>query len=177
MEPSLIIALTLIILGVVLLAAELFLPTGGILSVLALAAIVVGVAVPFYYNDTSLGMYLLLGVAVTLPVLIFGMFQFWRRTPLGRRMFLRTSHEDDMTMATMPVNLELEQLRGRVGQAVSALRPSGVVEFDGKRVDCLSEGMMVEQGTWVKCIDVKVGRVLVRPVPKPDLRDLEKEDF
>jgi membrane-bound serine protease (ClpP class) len=77
----------------------------------------------------------------------------------------------------MPVHIELEQLRGRFGRAISALRPAGVVEFDGRRVDTLTEGMMVEPGQWVRCIDVKAGKVIVRPVEKPDLGDLETAFF
>ena len=77
----------------------------------------------------------------------------------------------------MPVNLELEALRGRYGRAASDLRPSGVVDFDGKRIDAISEGVMVQVGAWVRCIDVKAGRVLVRQVDKPDLGDLESADF
>ncbi len=73
----------------------------------------------------------------------------------------------------MPVNLELEQLRGKVGRTLSSLRPAGVVDFDGRRIDTLTEGMMVEPGQWVRCIDVKAGRVIVRPVDKIDTGGLE----
>ena len=64
-----------------------------------------------------------------------------------------------------------------VGRAVSLLRPAGVVDFDGQHVDCLSESILVEPGTWVRCLDVKPGRVLVRPIDEPDLRKLENADF
>ena len=78
----------------------------------------------------------------------------------------------------MPVNLELEQLRGRYGKTVSALRPAGITEFDGRRVDTLSEGGLIHPGQWVRCIDVKAGRVIVRPVEgPPDLANLETADF
>jgi membrane-bound serine protease (ClpP class) len=73
----------------------------------------------------------------------------------------------------MPVNLELEQLRGRYGRALSDLRPSGVCDFDGWRVDTITEGMMVEAGQWVRCVDVRAGKVVVRPADKPTPDDLE----
>ena len=85
--------------------------------------------------------------------------------------------EEDATLASMPVNLELEQLRGRYGRALSDLRPSGVAEFDGKRVDVLSEGLMILAGAWVRCIDVKSGRVLVRKVDAPDLTKMDLNDL
>jgi membrane-bound serine protease (ClpP class) len=77
----------------------------------------------------------------------------------------------------MAVSSELERLRGRVGRTLSPLRPAGLVDFDGQRIDCLSEGILVEPGTWVRCIDVKPGKVLVRPIDEPDLAKLENVDF
>jgi membrane-bound serine protease (ClpP class) len=128
----------------------------------------------FVYGDTSTGMTALLVVFLAVPALGAAVFYVWPRTPLGRRLMLP---EQDATVATLPVNLELEQLRGRYGRALSDLRPAGTVDFDGRRVDVVSEGMMVPAGAWVRCVDVRAGRVVVRPVDKPDLRDLESADF
>jgi hypothetical protein len=37
---------------------------------------------------------------------------------------------------------------------------------------------MIEPGQWVRCIDVRAGKVIVRPVERPpDLGDLEVSDF
>jgi membrane-bound serine protease (ClpP class) len=77
------------------------------------------------------------------------------------------------TVAELPVNQELAGLKGRYGKAISALRPAGVVDFDGRRIDSISEGMMIEPGQWVRCIDVQTGKVIVRPVDRPRLEDLE----
>ncbi len=95
---------------------------------------------------------------------------------MGKR-FILTAPPEDATVASMPVNQELEQLKGRIGRALSALRPAGVVDFDGRRIDTVTEGMMVDPGQWVRCIDVRAGRVVVRPVEKPDIGDLETAVF
>jgi membrane-bound serine protease (ClpP class) len=173
---QLILSLGLIALGLGLLAAVLFIPSAGLITVAALVAIGAGVAVPFWYGDTTAGFLTLLAVFIILP--IFGAFlmNYWPKTRMGRRMML-PGPEDDAAQALAPVNLELERLRGRVGRAVSLLRPAGVVDFDGQHVDCLSESILVEPGTWVRCLDVKPGRVLVRPIDEPDLRKLENADF
>lgn len=170
------VALALIGLGLILLIAELFLPSHGFLSALSVAALVVGVALPFYYGDTGSGLLTLLGVCIVVPIVVSVMMYVAPRTPLIRRM-IHAGPEEDATVASMPVIVELEQLRGRLGRAVSSLRPSGLVDFDGRRIDTLTEGMMVEPGTWVRCIDVKAGRVIVRPVDKPDLGELENANF
>jgi membrane-bound ClpP family serine protease len=176
MEPStLALAYVLIVVGFLLLAAELFIPSGGVIFVLAVAAIAGGVAMTFYY-DISTGTITLIGVFIALPVLGSLLLHYWPRTRWGKRFFL-TAPEDEETLATMPLNQELEQLRGRIGRALSALRPSGVVDFDGQRVDVITEGMMVEPSQWVRCIAVKAGKVIVRPVDNPRLGDLETAEF
>lgn len=169
---NLYLAYGLIALSLLLFAAELFLQTGGILSVLAVGGLVVGVAMSFA-GSTSRGLITLVAVVVILPILGPILIHFWPRTPMGKRLVLSGPQEDD-TLAHMPVNLELEQLRGRYGRTVSALRPAGVTEFDGKRVDTISEGSLIEPGQWVRCIDVKSGRVIVRQVDSPpDLADID----
>src|SRR5262249_36098105 len=108
---------------------------------------------------------------------MFGLVGYvWRRTPLARR-FVLDAPGQEATMADLPANQDLERLRGRIGRSLSALRPSGVVDFDGRRVDTITEGMMVEPGEYVRCIEVQAGKVVVRPVEKPDLGALENADF
>ena len=168
---NLFLAYTLIIIGLLLMAAELFLPTGGIVFVLGLAGIIAGVAIAFN-RSPSQGIVTLVAIVVLVP--LFGplLMHYWPRTAIGKKMML-TGPEEDATVAQMPVNLELEQLRGRSGRAVSPLRPSGVVDFDGRRIDCITEGIMVDPGTWVRCVDVRAGRVIVRPTEPPTLAGLE----
>jgi membrane-bound serine protease (ClpP class) len=169
---NLTLAYVLIGLGLVLLLAELFLPTGGVLFVLSLVALIVGVTMTFKY-DQSTGIVTLIAVFVAIPILGAAAFHYWPKTPMGKR-FVLTGPEEDATVATMPVNIELEQLRGRYGRTISSLRPSGITDFDGRRVDTMSEGPLIEPGQWVRCIDVKAGRVVVRQVDKPpDLADFD----
>ncbi|MBL8795890.1 MAG: hypothetical protein JNM56_18445 [Planctomycetia bacterium] len=173
MIPAL--ALLLIVIGVLLLLAELFLPSG-LLLVLGLVAILFGIGVPFYYGDSTTGVVALVGVVVIVPALVVFLWHWGARTWMSRRLFLH-SQDEDVTVAQMPVIAELEQLRGRFGRAMSPLRPSGAVDFDGRRIDCISEGMPIEPGSWVRCIDVRTGKVVVRQVDEPKLSDLENAPF
>jgi len=174
----LILAYVLIGLGLLFLMAELFIPiTGGVLFVLGVGALIVGVVMTFTAGSYETGLATLIALFVAIPLTSTLVFRVWPRTALGKRLFLADPHEDD-TLANMPVHLELENLRGRYGRTVSALRPSGTTEFDGRRIDTLSEGGMIEPGQWVRCIDVRAGRVVVRQVEKPpDLADLDTMQF
>ncbi len=162
--------------GLILMAAELLLPTGGILFVLGIGGLIAGVAMIFSYDATR-GLVTLIALFIILPTAGPVILHYWPRTPLGRR-FVLSEPADDAAIANMPVNLELETLRGRYGKALSALRPSGVTDFDGQRVDTLSEGAFIEAGKWVRCVDVRASRVIVREVEAPpDLNAINPEDF
>jgi membrane-bound serine protease (ClpP class) len=163
--------------GFAFIFAEMAFSTHGMFLVLALCLDVVGVILVMSNADRYTGVFTLLAVVLSFPLLLGFVFYFWPRTPLGRRMILRKDPEDDETIATMPVLVELEQYRGRIGKAVTLLRPSGVVEFDGRRIDATSEGLMIERDTWVRCLDVRAGKVIVRPLETKQLGEMETMDF
>jgi membrane-bound serine protease (ClpP class) len=170
------IGYALIGVGLVLLLAELVLPTHGVLAMLGLAAIVVGTAFTFH-DSAATGFKTLLAVVIGLPLLASLALYIWPRTPMGKRFILQAPDDDD-AVAGNPVMLELEQLRGKFGRTLSALRPCGVVDFGGKRVDTVTDGAMIEPHQWVRCVDVKAGRVLVRAVDKPpDLNAMDTALF
>ncbi len=169
------VCLLLIAIGFLLMPADLFIPTGGFLFAGGLVAIGVGVVFIFTISP-SMGMMALVVVFIALPLMFVFLGHYWPRSAMGRR-FILTAGDEDATVAALPINQDLEQLRGRIGRTLSALRPAGVVDFDGRRIDTITEGMMVDPGQWVRCIEVKAGKVVVRPVEKPKLDDLEIHDF
>jgi membrane-bound serine protease (ClpP class) len=176
MDPNLLILGFLLIgAGFLLLAADLFLMSG-ILAVLSLGSIIVGVILTFWGGGVGVGVVTALAVFVALPLTVRLLLYFWPRTPMGKNIFL-TEQPEDATVASLAVNQELENLKGRIGRTLSALRPAGMVDFDGRRIDTITEGMMVDAGQLVRCIDVRAGKVVVRPIDKPDLGDLETAIF
>ncbi len=54
-------------------------------------------------------------------------------------------------------------LRGRTGTAVSFLRPAGIASIDGRRVDVLTSGEFIAQGTPIRVVRVEGARVFVEP--------------
>jgi hypothetical protein len=57
------------------------------------------------------------------------------------------------------------------------MRPSGTVEFEGRRIDAMTEGVMLEAGVWVRCVEVKGGRVIVRQIESPaDIADIVPDE-
>ena len=155
------IALVLIGLGVLLLLAEIFMPTGGIFVVAALFFFAFAVGVILYYGTTLEAVVAIVGLAVGLPATGYIAVLAWRRRSLDSAL-----DEPTEAPAAAPAP-ETEILKGRTGKTVSPLRPSGSVEFDGKRVDAMTEGTMLEAGVWVRCVDVRRGQVIVRRMEEP----------
>src|SRR5262249_37973224 len=144
----------LIFLGFLLLVAELFIPSHGVLGVLSLAAVAVGVAFTYKYS-LRVGTITMIAVFVAIPIVLSFLLPYWSRSPIGKRLVM--ARPDAESGAAVSTALDLEKLRGRVGKTLSSLRPAGVVDFEGRRIDALTEGMMVDPGQWVKCVDVKAG--------------------
>lgn len=169
---NLTLCIVFLLLGMALLFAEVFVPSFGILSALSLTSFVVGVVCAFNVNTTT-GYISLAVVFVTLPLFALFVFKIWPNTPLGRRMFLRNAQEEEPFSSKVLAG-EMQQYVGQTGQTLSPLRPAGVTDFNGRRIDTMSEGSLIDSGVWVKCIAVRDGRVIVREVESPpDLADLE----
>lgn len=168
------LAYALIGVGAVMLVAELLIPTG-VLFILGLISVIVGVTLSFTYGETSTGFITLIVVLIAFPLAISVGLWLYPKLPMGSQVL--SAPVDDGTVASMPGTSELEKYRGRIGKTVSPMRPSGVVDFEGRRVDCITEGIMLDVDAWVKCIDVKFGRVIVRQVEQPKMRDFESTDF
>lgn len=169
------LAYILIGVGILLVVAELFLPTGFILVAVGVCAALVGVGLLFAHGSVETALMTLLSLCVGGPILGGLLFYLWPYSPMGRRLI--RAAEEDVTIAAMAGNAALEGLRGKVGRAVSPLRPSGVAVFDGRRIDVLTEGLMVEPGQWVKCVEVRANKVIVRPADPPTVDDFENASF
>lgn len=150
------VALALIGVGALLLLAEIFAPTGGILVVGALLCFSSAVGTILYYGTTIEAVVAVIGLAVGLPAAGYAAVSAWRRMSLDSVL-----DEPSAAPAIAPAS-ELDALKNRTGKTASPMRPSGTVDFDGKRVDAMTEGMMLDAGVWVRCVDVRRGLVIVR---------------
>src|SRR4051812_37319701 len=120
-------SLLMILVGVILLLAEILMPTGGILVVVALLFFAVGVGTIVYMGTSMEATVALVGLAIGLPTTGFVAVYAWRRLSIGG--------PDDAgiagaSVAKLPQIAELEALKGRVGRTASTMRPSGTVDFD-----------------------------------------------
>ena len=162
------VALVLFTLGIITLLAEVLLPTGGILVVASLLCFALGVGIILIRGTTMEAVVAIGALAVGLPASGYVAIAAYRRMSLDS--VLTEGGTEPLAIAGVA---ELESLKNRTGKTVSPLRPSGAVEFDGKRIDAMTEGTMLEAGVWVRCVEVKGTKVIVRQMEAPvDVIDL-----
>jgi membrane-bound serine protease (ClpP class) len=82
------------------------------------------------------------------------------RLPFGRRLILETGLPAGQGYASAP---EADGIYlGKSGTALSSLRPAGIAEIAGKRVDVVSDGEFIESGVPIMATRVDGNRIVVR---------------
>jgi membrane-bound serine protease (ClpP class) len=154
------LVIALLVVGCLLVLAETILP-GMVAGVLGILCIMGGVVAGYAKFGTPIGHYILLGVAVALVVGAVVWVRVFPETRLAR-IFISEQSVGNL-------DVEKPALLGQTGTALSHLRPSGVALINGKRVDVITEGSMIEKDTPVKVIALEGLRVVVRALPSTTL--------
>ncbi len=157
-----ILPILLVLASLVFLVLEVFLVSFGTLAIVAAALGVGAVGLAFGQSDTY-GWTLLGVLLAAAPLTLWGSFRILPKIPFARGFYLekRELAAGERQAAARP----LTELVGAVGEAVSALRPSGTAHFGGRPFDVVTDGVPVERGTRVRVVEVSGNRVIVTPEP------------
>ncbi len=154
--------IALFVLGIVLLILEIFVP-GGILGLFGIIALISGIMVSV--DSLALGLFL---VGLLLLSLL-GLFALSFRLPQTRFIWERFSMKTCQTQEDGYVSPKrsYETFLNKQGIALCQLRPSGTAEFNGERLDVVTEGAFVTSGSRIKVIAVEGTRITVRLITPP----------
>jgi membrane-bound serine protease (ClpP class) len=123
--------------------------------VLLLAAILMAFNFAFFFIAVQS-----IAIAIVLSVLaIWGSAKVWPENAFMRRVVFTGVQGADYVAAP-----DFGKFLGHVGHAASYLRPAGVANLDGHRIDVLTEGEFVPAGSPVRVTRVEGARVFVAPV-------------
>lgn len=170
------LAILLLIVCLVLLVAEVFIPSGGMILVTAGVCLTASVwfAWKAWWPDYPLAWWAYLGsVVIAIPAVVGGGLYLFPRTPMGRRVLLDAPNLEDVTAHAEEAE-RLQQLVGRRGQSMTLMNPGGIVLVNGERHHCESEGLLIEPRTEVEVVGVSGTRLVVRryvPVAEADVAD------
>ena len=168
--------LLLALAGVVLLVLEfLVIPGFGIAGILGILALVGALVMSVVGAGATPEFFMFAAGRIVFSLLVallasFFLLRFLPRTPFGRWLILDAGLGAGHEYGSAPES-DLQWL-GRRGRTSSPLRPAGIADIEGVRVNVVSEGDLIEPGTPVEVTRVDGNRIVVRQITNAN----EKED-
>ncbi len=158
------VALLLYFAAIVLAFVDLFVPSGGLLVIVAALGGIAAVLFAFRSGNTA-GMGMLTLVIASVPVFAFLAIRIWPHTPIGRRIILKLP---EPTYGSPVIGDDpLRELVGQVFQIEAAFLPTGQLRVGHLRHNALAESGFIEAGAHVKVIAVRERNLIVRQTAEP----------
>jgi membrane-bound serine protease (ClpP class) len=147
------LVITLLVVGAILLLLETVLP-GMIAGIVGGCCLIAGVIMGYVEFGAAIGTWILFGTVV-LVVAGFGVWaKYFPESRFGRAFISKQSVGD--------IKAEQPELLHQNGTAFTQLRPSGTALINGRRVDVVTEGALIEKGTPIRVVAIEGMRVVVR---------------
>ena len=145
------------IIGLVMLLLEFFVP-GGIVGIIGGALIIISLLFAGA-SVTHMAYSIIIAMFIAVIGMVILMKFFGKKLHVFNKLVLRdaTTTEEGYVSNTNRI-----ELIGRVGEAVTPLRPAGVIVIDHERIDVVSEGSYIDKGKQVEVIKVEGSRIVVR---------------
>lgn len=144
--------------GIAVIIAEIILPSGGLLSVLAIGILGYSLYAVFHDISTSAGVAFVIADILMIPVVVVIGLKMLAKSPVTLRTEL--SSAEGVTSQSP----ELMKYIDKIGTAVTDLHPAGTALIEGKRVDVVSRGEYIEKNSALEVIAVKGNQVVVRQI-------------
>lgn len=154
--------------GLILLIAEVFIPSGGLIGLLAIGFL--GVSLYLAFTTTTHGIKFVIALGLLLPLTLAAAVNLWPRSPFAKYIFLTPPTEEESAPEVR--GTMMHHLIGQFGRALTPLRPSGLVDFEGKRLDALSEEGLIPAGALVRAVQIRSGQIVVRAATEKTLDEL-----
>lgn len=148
----------LLFLGIVLMLAELiFIPGTTVVGILGKVFSITGLVLIFKYFGTSTGLITTGGYSILFTIILIYAFRSgtWKKFSLHKKITSRVNEE-------LNYNLNI----GDIGITVSALRPSGKVNFNDILIEAKTTGEYVNQGEKVRISKIDFNHIFVEPLIK-----------
>ena len=145
--------------GAVVLGVEMFVPSQGVLFVLGMGLFGWGLYEAFAISFNA-GVATTVALMIVLPTAFVIAVRNWHRTPIGRRI---SPPNPKLTEADRLPTSDLEALLGQTGRTITMLRPVGICDFAGRRVESSSEAGLIAAGVQVQAVRLSDRTVVVRP--------------
>ena len=152
------------VVGIGLLIVEMFMPGFGIPGISGLILLFASVVFTWmqYGYVAGLGLAVILLAVVGLAVSLSLRSATKGRLSRSSLILKGAQTRDEGFIATE----EQTMFVGRVGETFTVLRPAGIAEFDGERLNVVTAGEFIQKGVRVIVKEVEGARILVQQVEK-----------
>ena len=150
-----------VLLGMILIIVEVFLPGFGLPGIGGIVLVGAGVVMVGLHFGSLTAVGTRLVIIAVLAVLISWVLRQASRGG-GKRSDLFLQERDDLRTQQE----DMKVLVGKSGTTTSVLRPAGIGDFDGVRLNVVTEGGFIEKDMPIEIVRVDGSRIVVRPVSK-----------
>lgn len=163
--PTAVPTIVCLLVGLLMLVIELFTPGVGVAGITGVIAMVAVVVLQLVWGDPRVAVYV---IAIVLLIIVLALIWLIRSLQRGRlsRSFLVL--HDTVDGASVPEVAAGQSLIGRVGVSITPLRPAGIADIDGARVDVMTAGAFIEKNRRVEVIRAEGMHILVREASAPN---------
>ena len=165
------LALVLLGVGLLLIMAEVLIPSMGMLGGLAAMALI-GSVVLAYEVSAEVGQNFLIAEAVLVPSMVMLGLKFLPMSPFTKFLVAGGFSFKDGAA----IDERDKDLLGKRGVVEAPLRPAGTARIEGRRVDVVTRGDMIETGAWVEVTGLSGNRVEVSVCDAPSAGDGDTQD-
>ncbi len=160
------LAIALLVLGLTLLIAEVFVPSGGLLAIMV-SICILGSAwsawAAWWETNRLLWWSYLGGIMLLVPGVLAGALIILPKTAVGKKLLLEAPLLDDVAPHVAETR-RLSQYIGKLGRTITMHSPGGLVQIEGERLHSESEGMLIEPDTLIRVVRLEASRLVVRAV-------------
>lgn len=165
-------AITLLVIGIILLILEIFVP-GGVLGVIGASAIVVSLFIAGY--DLS---HMAISILIAFIVAIVTFIVLYKSAGEERGLFKKIVLRDRMTTDEGYISAQnRDNLIGEEGVSVTPLRPAGTMLLHDERIDVVTEGNYIGIHKPIKVVHVEGMRVVVREIKQANDKKIQGENI
>jgi membrane-bound ClpP family serine protease len=166
MDTYTLMVFLLVIVGLGIIVSEIFIPSAGMLSILA-AGCFCGSAFCAYrawYEPGNLAAFwsYVVCMSIGIPAFIGGGIYLLPKTALGNNLLAGPQDLESLT-PFQEEEQRLTELIDQHGKTTTLFSPGGMVQLGREKFHAESEGVMIESGTDVVVVGVKGNRLVVRP--------------
>ncbi|MCL2226551.1 MAG: hypothetical protein FWB97_02835 [Oscillospiraceae bacterium] len=157
-----VVSIILFVVGIGMIIVEMYQPGFGLFGAVGVISLI---ACIFVTAQTVAQGLILTGIFFVILLILLVIFLVFFSKRLPKQLIL---HDSETVEQGFSGTEDMKYLMGKTGVVMTICRPAGNVDFDGVRLDVVSNGEFVEKGALVEVVEIEGNRIVIREKVKQD---------